>query len=102
MSNSSKLLTNTPAKLRMTNGMRSGVRPFAQIFSKNTFSDASRSADAIVRVAFDPPKTEGIGEERYFLLGDEYCVKNILKFTNDHTFMEKNLRQTLLDVGMAS
>jgi hypothetical protein len=102
MSNTSKLLKNTPTKLRMTNGMLSGMRPLAQIFSKNTISDASRSADVIVKVAFDSPRPERIGEERYFLLGDEYCVRNVLSFTNDHKFMERNLRQTVLDVGMTN
>lgn len=85
----------------MKNGMLSGVRPFAQIFSKNIIHNASRSADAILKVAFNPLKHDRIGEEKYFLLDDEYQVKDMVKITNDHEFMEMFLRQTVIDVGVA-
>jgi mannan polymerase II complex ANP1 subunit len=101
MSNSSRLLTNAPIKLRMTKGMMSGVRPVAQMFSKNLINNASRSADAIVKVAFDPLKHDRIGEEKYFTLDDQHEVKDMVKLTNDHEFMEMFLRQTVVDVGVA-
>lgn len=80
--------------------MLSGVRPLAQIFSKNTVSDASKSADIIVKVAFDPLRPDRIGEEKYFMLADEVRVKDVLNITNDHRFMEKYLRQAIIDVGV--
>lgn len=101
MSNSSRLSTNAPVKLRMTNGMLSGVRPFAQIFSKNLINNASTSADAILKVAFEPLKHDSIGEEKYFVLDDECQVKDMVKITNDHEYMEMFLRQTVIDVGVA-
>lgn len=100
MSNSSRLSTNAPVKLRMTNGMLSGVRPLAQIFSKHIISNASRSADAIVKVSFDPLRHDAIGDEKYFVLDGEYDVKDMVKITNDHEFMEMFLRQTVIDVGV--
>jgi hypothetical protein len=101
MSNSSRLSTNTPVKLRMTKGMLSGVRPLTQIFSKNLINNASRSADAIVKVAFETLKHDRIGQEKYFVLEDECYVKDMVKITNDHEFMEMFLRQTVIDVGVA-
>jgi mannan polymerase II complex ANP1 subunit len=101
MSNSSRLSTNAPVKLRMTNGMLSGMRPFTQIFSKNIINNASGCADTVVKVAFDPLRHDRIGEEKYFMLDDECYVKDIVKITNDHSFMEMFLRQTVIDVGMA-
>jgi mannan polymerase II complex ANP1 subunit len=100
MSNNSRLSTNAPFKLRMTNGMLSGVRPFAQIFSKNIINNASKSADAVVRVAFDPLRHDPIGEEKYFVLDDQFDVKDMVKITNDHEFMEMLLRQTIIDIGV--
>jgi hypothetical protein len=101
MSNSSRLSTNAPVKLRMTNGMLSGVRPLTQIFSKSLINNASRSADAIVKVAFDPLKHDRIGQEKYFVLDDEFHVRDMVKITNDHEFMEMYLSQTVIDVGVA-
>lgn len=101
MSNSSRLSTNTPVKLRMKNGVLSGVLPLAQIFSKNIIHNASRSADAIVKVAFEPLTQDWIGEEKYFVLDHELKVKDMVKVTNDHEFMEIFLRQTVIDVGVA-
>jgi hypothetical protein len=101
MSDSSRLSTNAPVKLRMTNGMLSGMRPFAQIFSKNIINNASGCAETVVKVAFDPLKHDRIGEEKYFVLDDECYAKDIVKITNDHAFMEMFLRQTVIDVGMA-
>lgn len=102
MSSSSRLSTNTPTKLRMTNGMLSGVRPFARIFSKNIINNAGRPADAVVKVAFDPKLThDAIGQEKYFILDDAYEVKDMVKVTNDHEFMEMFLRQTVIDIGVA-
>lgn len=101
MSSSSRLSTNTPVKLRMRNGMLSGVRPFTQIFSKSFINNASRSADAVVRVAFEPLKHDSIGQEKYFVLEDEYHVRDMVKITNDHESMEMCLRQTVIDVGVA-
>jgi mannan polymerase II complex ANP1 subunit len=101
MSNSSRLSTNAPVKLRITNSVLCGVRPFAQIFSKNIINDARRSADAIVKVAFEPLKHDRIGEEMYFVLDEACPVKYMVKITDDHEFMELFLRQTVLDVGLA-
>lgn len=101
MSNSSRLSTNAPVKLRMTNGMLSGVRPIAQIFSKNIINNASRSADAVVRVSFEPLRHDRIGEEKYFVMDSECDVKDMVKITNDHEFMEMFLQQTVIDVGVA-
>ena len=101
MSSSSRLTTNAPVKLRMTYGMLSGVRPFARIFSKKIVNNASRSADAVVKVAFDPLKHDRIGEEKYFVLDNQYYVKDLVKVTNDHEFMETFLRQSVIDVGVA-
>jgi mannan polymerase II complex ANP1 subunit len=100
MSNSSRLSTNAPVKLRMTNGMLSGVRPFTSIFSKNIINNASTSADAVVKVAFEPLRRDGVGEEKYFVLDDAYRVKDMIKITNDHEFMEMFLRQTVIDIGV--
>lgn len=101
MSNSSRLSTNAPVKLRMTNGMLSGVQPIARMFSKNIINNASTSADAILKVAFEPLNHDRVGEEKYFVLDDAYQVKDMIKITNDHEFMEMFLRQTLIDIGVA-
>ena len=85
----------------MKNGMLSGVRPLTQIFSKNMINNASTAADAIVKVAFEPLKHDRIGEEKYFVFDDAYQVKNMVKITNDHEFMEMFLRQTVTDIGVA-
>ena len=72
-----------------------------QRFLKNMINSASRSADAVVKVAFDPLKHDRIGEEKYFVLEDEFYVRDMVKLTNDHEFMEIFLRQTVMDVGVA-
>lgn len=72
-----------------------------QMFLKNMINSNSRSADAVVKVAFDPLKHDRIGEEKYFVLEDEYYVRDMVKLTNDHEFMEMILRQSLMDVGVA-
>lgn len=72
-----------------------------QMFLKNMINSNSRSAEAVVKVAFDPLKHDRIGEEKYFVLEDEYYVRDMVKLTNDHEFMEMILRQSLMDVGVA-
>ena len=64
-------------------------------------NNASTSADAILKVAFEPLKHNRVGEEKYFVLNDAYHVKDMVKITNDHEFMEMFLRQTVIDVGVA-
>ena len=80
----------------MANGVKSGVRPLAQMFS-----NASRPADAIVKVAFDTLKQDRVGDEKYFVLDREYPVRNMVRVTDDHEFMEVFLSQTVSDVGVA-
>ena len=101
MSNSSRLSTNAPMKLRATNSMLSRVGPLAQVFSKTLINNASRSADAIVKVAFEPLRHDRIGEEKYYVLDDGLQVKDTVKLTNDHEFMEMFLRQIIMDVKVA-
>ncbi len=101
LSKSRRLTTNTPVALRVKNRMLSGMRPFAQVFSKNMINSPSRSADAVLKAAFDPLKHDRIGEEKYFVLEDEYYVRDMVELTNDHEFMEMFLRQTVMDVGVA-
>ncbi len=101
LSKSRRLTTNTPVALRMKKRMLSGMRPLAQVFSRNMINSPSRSADAVVKAAFDPLKQDRIGEEKYFVLEDEHYVRDTVELTNDHEFMEMFLRQTVMDVGVA-
>lgn len=98
---SSRHATKTPAKPRMGSGLLLAIPYMTQMFLKNMINSNSRSAEAVVKVAFDPLKHDRIGEEKYFVLEDEYYVRDMVKLTNDHEFMEMILRQSLMDVGVA-
>lgn len=71
------------------------------MFSKNLINNASRPADAIVKLAFESQTHDRIGEERYYVLDNEFQVRDMVKLTGDHEFMEMYLRQTIMDVGVA-
>lgn len=85
----------------MKTGLLLAIPYMTQMFLKNMIKSDSRSAEAVVKVAFDPLKHDRIGEEKYFVLEDEYYVRDMVKLTNDHEFMEIFLRQSLMDVGVA-